>query len=193
MQHPCLRREPPDRELEDVGFDLRHVLHLAEGLIKLKVAYAIPELKSQLVVGAGRHNRVLRRVGTAPDLFHDVFSELGLQELKDSQSSDQVETVTILEVLLQQEVLHLVFGVDSPHELLRHSDDVFAKVLAPDLQLIELEGEVCQVFDQKTRTFDHVQVHDKDILLRHYLDLQKNGVDESPCVSKLHLLGELAD
>ena len=72
----------------------------------------MPELPGKHVIRRRGEDRVLSSVSTAPNFSDNVLSELGLKKLHDFETSDKVEGVSMLEVLVEKQVANFLFLLD---------------------------------------------------------------------------------
>ena len=81
--------------------------------------------------------------------MHHVLCELGLEELLNVVRSNEVESISVLKILLQQQILHFCLCLYPLHVNPRDCHDFFAKGLAPDIKLAELVTDIVEALNQK--------------------------------------------
>jgi hypothetical protein len=149
--------------LEGVVLNFLYVLDFEERLLSLDITLAVPIVKGEHMVGAGCEYHVSGGILTPPDFTHDMVSELTLQESFDLKHGDQVQSISVLKVLIQQQVLHLVFMVDLGDVLLDNAGDSGSQGLSPSLQLMEPVSDSIKDFNQQAGTLNWVQINHKDV------------------------------
>lgn len=98
---PCFGREAPDLELERVVLYLLNIFDLHPRFFTLQITLAMPVVESKHVVGARCKDHVALCVLRPPDFIYDMISELTLEEGLNLKLSDQVKSISVLEIFIQ--------------------------------------------------------------------------------------------
>lgn len=162
--------------------DRRDVLASAQPLVDLFVLDAVVVLEEQEEIRRGREDGVASCVRATPDLLDDVFGIRAPEEVKDVEPCDQVECIPVLEVLLQEQVPHLLLPAHLAHVLCHQPLDLFPDVPAPNLQLLELVPGQLKDLDEDAASLDDVEVADEEIELVGLQALLLDVVKELPGV-----------
>ena len=90
-------------------------------------------------------------------------------------------------------MFHFCFILNPVHVFATQDYYVVAKRLAPHLQLVEAKTDICKGFDQKTGTFDHIQIHNQNVLLALLSDFVPQLLQKLPRMSNKHLVEQVSE
>ena len=162
------------------------------GLV-LFIPHTVPILESERMICGSRKNGVLGGVGTPPNFIDYILCVLTFQKFDNIILGNDIEWVAILEVFLEQQMLHFRFILNPVHVFATQDYNVVTERLAPHLQLVEAKTDICKGFNQKTWTFDHIQIHDQNVLLTLLSDLVPQLLQKLPRMSNKHLVEQVAE
>ena len=111
-----------------------------------------------MVVRACREQGIICRIRTPPDLLDNVVRELALEHGVNLVDCDEIKSVSMLEVLLEEEIAHLELSLDPVHVLLSDLLDLVAEGLTPDPHLVKLGTDLLEQLYQETGGLDDVEV-----------------------------------
>jgi hypothetical protein len=131
-----------------VVLDFTNVFAFHQTTRLLFIYDAVVVLEEQVKVGRGGEDGITSGVRASPDFLDDIFGELGAQEADDGKSSDQVESISIVDIFFEEEVPHLLFAVDMFHILGDLDLDPLPNGFAPHLELLKLIRDKLKNLDQ---------------------------------------------
>ena len=111
-----------------------------------------------MVVRACREQGIICRIRTSPDLLDNVVRELALEHGVNLVDCDEIKSVSMLKVLLEEEIAHLELRLDPVHVLLNDLLDLVAEGLTPDSHLVKLGTDLLEQLYQETGGLDDVEV-----------------------------------
>ena len=127
-----------------MGSILINLLHVVEPLLLLQVVSAVIIVEQQ-VVDCGRCHDATRDVEFGfPDIQDYLLGIRVLKKLHNLVVVDDIKRVSVIDVLLEQQELHLLFIVNSIHVFLGNYDDLILDFGNSSFQ----KGEILSYFLQ---------------------------------------------
>lgn len=157
----------PSFELESMRPEQAEILvwvREAEPLLKVVPAVIIVE-HELMRRGSGEYRRIDVEL-TIPDVPDYLLSVRVLKQLDDAVVVNHVEAVAEVDILLEQQVCHLILIVDSLDVLFGNLENTLSNLLDSAVEEAKLRPDALDQLDQEAGGLDDVQSQDENVASR---------------------------
>ena len=125
-----------------------------------------------------------------PNIHDDLLSIWILKQLDNFVIIDDIERITDIYILLEKQITHFLFIVDTIHVFLGYLDNALPNFLDSSIQEAKIVSDHLQQLNQQARGLDHIQCEDQNIATALVFDALFNGLQELNSLFIFHLRDE---